>query len=118
MRGIGTAPIRNVPGFAAGAGRRFWRWTEPHDSLGVSGSINNKSLPDHETSNYELYPGTLGTAGNKAGNNQSLYSYHPSGINALFGDGSVHFLRDSTSVIVLRWLTSLNGGEVISSDSY
>ena len=116
--GIGTAPIRNVPGFAAGAGRRFWRWTEPHDSLGVSGSINNKSLPDHETSNYELYPGTLGTAGNKAGNNQSLYSYHPGGINALFGDGSVHFLRDSTSVIVLRWLTSLNGGEVISSDSY
>ena len=113
-----TAPIRNVPGFAAGAGRRFWRWTEPHDSLGVSGGINNKSLPDHETSNYELYPGTLGTAGNKAGNNQSLYSYHPGGINALFGDGSVHFLRDSTSVIVLRWLTSLNGGEVISSDSY
>ena len=100
------APIRNVPGFAAGAGRRFWRWTEPHDSLGVSGVINNnKSLPDHETSIYELYPGALGTAGNKAGNNQSLYSYHPGGINALFGDGSVHFLRDSTYVVVLRWLT-------------
>ena len=56
MRGIGTAPIRNVPGFAAGAGRRFWRWTEPHDSLGVSSSINYKSLPDHETSNYDYIP--------------------------------------------------------------
>ena len=112
------APIRNVPGFAAGAGRRFWRWTEPHDSLGVSGGINNKSLPDHETSNYQLAPGTLGTAGNKAGNNQSLYSYHPGGINALFGDGSVHFLRDSTNVVVLRGLVSLKGGEVISADSY
>ena len=82
--GIVTAPVRNVPGFAAGAGRRFWRWAEPHGSLGVSGSINNKSLPDHETSNYRLYPGTLGTAGNKAGNNQSLFSFHPGGINALF----------------------------------
>jgi prepilin-type N-terminal cleavage/methylation domain-containing protein/prepilin-type processing-associated H-X9-DG protein len=122
--GVGTPPVypgttgRNVPGFAAGAGRRFWRWTEPHDSLGVSGGINNQSLPDHETSIYQLALGTLGTAGNKAGNNQSLYSYHPGGINALFGDGSVHFLRNSTSVLVLRWLTSLNGGEVISADAY
>jgi prepilin-type processing-associated H-X9-DG protein len=112
------APIRNVPGFAAGAGRCFWRWTEPHDSLGVSGAINNKSLPDHETSNYQLFPGTLGTAGNKAGNNQNLYSYHPGGINALFGDGSVRFLKDSSNVVVLRGLTSLNGGEVISADQY
>src|SRR5208337_34512 len=83
--GNGTAPTRNVPGFAAGAGRRFSRWTEPHDSLGVSGGINNKALPDHETSNYQLATPT-NTAGNKAGNNQSLYSYHPGGINALFGE--------------------------------
>jgi len=120
--GNGTAPVRTVPGFGStpttGAGRRFWRWAEPHCSLGVSGGINNKSLPDHETSNYQTYPGTLGTAGNKAGNNQSLYSYHPSGINALFGDGSVHFLKDSTYVVVLRGLTSLSGGEVISADQY
>ncbi len=112
------APVRNVPGFAAGAGRRFWRWTEPHDSLGVSGVINNPSLPDHETQIYELPLGTLGTAGNKAGNNQSLYSYHPGGINALFGDGSVHFLKSTTYVVALRWLTSLNGGEAISADAY
>jgi len=122
--GVGPLPAylgttgRNVPGFAAGAGRRFWRWTEPHDSLGVSGVINNKSLPDHETSNYQLAPGTLGTAGNKAGNNQSLYSYHPGGINALFGDGSVRFLKESTNVITLRGLTSLKGGEVVSADAY
>ena len=113
-----AAPVRNVPGFAAGAGRRFWRWAEPHCSLGVSGGINNKSLPDHETSNYQLSPGTLGTAGNKAGNNQSLYSYHPGGINALAGDGSVRFLKESTNVVVLRGLTSLKGGEVISADQY
>jgi len=113
--GILTAPTRNVPGYAAGAGRRFWRWTEPHDSLGVSGGINNKSRPDNEGVQWPL---TSLTAGNKAGNNQSLYSYHPSGINALFGDGSVHFLKDTTYVVVLRGLTSLSGGEVISSDQY
>ncbi len=112
-----TTLIRNVPG-ATTAGRRFWRWAEPHCSLGVSGGINNKSLPDHEASNYQTFPGTLGTAGNKAGNNQSLYSYHPGGINALAGDGSVRFLKESTNVIVLRGLTSLKGGEVVSSDQY
>jgi len=122
-----TLLVRNVPG-ASVAGRRFWRWTEPHCSLGVSGGINNKSRPDNDGVQWPSTPtfssvtglisgGSL-TAGNKAGNNQSLYSYHPSGINALFGDGSVHFLKDSTNVITLRGLTSLNPGEVISSDQY
>ena len=113
-----TAPVRNVPGFSAGAGRRFWRWAEPHCSIGVSGVIDNPSRPAHETSFYEAYPGILGTAGNKAGNNQSLFSFHPGGINAAFGDGSVHFLKASTNVVTLRSLTTLKGGEVVSSDSY
>jgi prepilin-type processing-associated H-X9-DG protein len=116
--GPGTAPIRNVPGFAAGAGRRFWRWAEPHCSLGVSGAINNKSRPAHENTPYELAPGTLGTAGNKAGNNNSLFSFHPGGINALFGDGSVHFIKDSVNVVILRGLVSLKSGEVLSADQY
>jgi prepilin-type N-terminal cleavage/methylation domain-containing protein/prepilin-type processing-associated H-X9-DG protein len=113
-----TPPIRNVPGFAAGAGRRFWRWAEPHCSLGVSGMIDNPSRPAHENSSYELAPGTLGTAGNKAGNNQSLFSFHPGGTNAAFGDGSVHFLKSSTNIVTLRSLVTLKSGEVISSDSY
>jgi prepilin-type N-terminal cleavage/methylation domain-containing protein/prepilin-type processing-associated H-X9-DG protein len=116
--GNNLAPVRNVPGFTAGAGRRFWRWAEPHCSLGVSGVINNKSRPTHENSNYELFPGTLGTAGNKAGNNQSLFSFHPAGINALFGDGSVRFIKESVNVVTLRGLTSLKSGEVLSADQY
>jgi len=113
---LGT-PGRNVPGYPA-AGRRFWRWAEPHCSLGVSGGINNKSRPAQENSNYETAPGTLGTAGNKAGNNQSLFSFHPGGINVLAGDGSVRFLKETVNVVVLRGLTSLKGQEVISADQY
>ncbi len=113
--GPGTFQTRNVPGYDAGAGRRFWRWAEPHCSLGVSGGINNKSRPDNEGVQW---PTTSFTAGNKAGNNQSLFSFHPGGINALFGDGSVRFLKESTNVVTLRGLTSLKGGEVSSADSY
>jgi prepilin-type processing-associated H-X9-DG protein len=116
--GSGNAPTRNVPGFAAGAGRRFWRWAEPHSSLGVSGGINNKSRPMHEDSEFQTYPGTLQTAGNKAGNNQGLFSFHPGGINALFGDGSVKFLKESINIVTLRHIVTLKGGEVLSADQY
>jgi prepilin-type N-terminal cleavage/methylation domain-containing protein/prepilin-type processing-associated H-X9-DG protein len=45
-------------------------------------------------------------------------SRHPGGVNMLFCDGSVHFLKDSISRVTWAGLGSKNGGEVISSDSY
>ena len=45
-------------------------------------------------------------------------SYHPGGVNALMGDGSVRFVRDSINGPTWRSLSSIGGGEVISSDSY
>ena len=37
------------------------------------------------------WPTTSATAGNQAGPNEEPYSFHPGGVNALFGDGSVRF---------------------------
>ena len=45
-------------------------------------------------------------------------SWHTGGVNVLLADGSVRFLKESTGVVVLRALTSLRGGEVLSSDAY
>ncbi len=45
-------------------------------------------------------------------------SYHPGGVNALFADGSVHFLKSTVSQPTWRALGTIAGGEVISSDSY
>ncbi|MFO0888583.1 MAG: DUF1559 domain-containing protein [Isosphaeraceae bacterium] len=45
-------------------------------------------------------------------------SYHASGVHGLFLDGSVRFLKDSITPPVWRALSTVNGGEVISSDSY
>jgi prepilin-type N-terminal cleavage/methylation domain-containing protein/prepilin-type processing-associated H-X9-DG protein len=113
-----TTIVRNVPGFAAGAGRRFWRWAEPHCGFGVSGAINNKARPAHENSEFQPNPGQLNTAANKAGNNEALFAFHTGGANFLMGDGSVRFLKESTSVLILRGLVSLNGGEIVSADGY
>ncbi len=45
-------------------------------------------------------------------------SYHPSGVNALFADGSVHFVKNSVSAVTWRCLGTIAGGEVVSADSY
>jgi prepilin-type processing-associated H-X9-DG protein len=99
--------------------RRAWRWGEANGvGLGVSGVINNKWRPDHAQGFYPQ-PGdpAFGTT-NQAGNNQEPFSFHPGGCNALFGDGSVRFLKESINVLTLRRIISAAGGEVTSADEY
>ncbi len=50
--------------------------------------------------------------------NNEIYSFHPGGSNALFCDGSVHFLKDSITVPIVAALVTRAGGEIISGDSY
>jgi prepilin-type N-terminal cleavage/methylation domain-containing protein/prepilin-type processing-associated H-X9-DG protein len=45
-------------------------------------------------------------------------SRHPGGVNSLFGDGSVRFIKNSISPTIWVALGSISGGEGISSDSY
>jgi len=45
-------------------------------------------------------------------------SRHPGGVNTLFGDGSVHFMKNTINPQTWVGLGSISGGEVISSDSY
>jgi len=48
----------------------------------------------------------------------SLSSFHPGGGNVAFADGSVRFLKSSTSMPVIWALGSRDQGETLSSDSY
>ena len=45
-------------------------------------------------------------------------SYHPGGVNALFGDGSVKFTKSTINGLVWRDLGTVAGGEVVSGDQY
>jgi hypothetical protein len=47
-----------------------------------------------------------------------LGGHFTGGFSALFWDGSVHFIRDSTNPITLQALITRDGGEVVSSDSF
>jgi prepilin-type N-terminal cleavage/methylation domain-containing protein/prepilin-type processing-associated H-X9-DG protein len=47
-----------------------------------------------------------------------IYSFHTGGANALFADGSVHFLKDVATVQLIAALVTRAGGEIISADQY
>ena len=51
-------------------------------------------------------------------NNNEIYSFHVDGANALFADGSVHFLRAGLDLNVAVALFTRDGGEVIPEDAY
>jgi prepilin-type N-terminal cleavage/methylation domain-containing protein/prepilin-type processing-associated H-X9-DG protein len=107
-------PPRNVPT----GQRRFWRWADADGSFGVSTQPNNKGpiALARTPGDYEAPMRTI--EGSNSQNNDEAYSFHPGGINALFGDGSVHFIKESINIVTWRSLITLKGGEVISSDQY
>jgi prepilin-type N-terminal cleavage/methylation domain-containing protein/prepilin-type processing-associated H-X9-DG protein len=102
---------------------RYWRWAEADNAFGVSGGVNNKGTPsrcntawpDPLHSNDAMYNTVKG---NNAFNNDEIASFHPGGANVVMADGSVRYLKDSISPIVVRSLVSLKGGEAISADQY
>jgi prepilin-type processing-associated H-X9-DG protein len=63
-----------------------------------------------------LYNGVVNSkyAWQSEGANVPLVSNHSGGVNALFGDGSVRFLSDNTSLLMLARLATRDDGGVIS----
>jgi prepilin-type processing-associated H-X9-DG protein len=45
-------------------------------------------------------------------------SFHPGGVNVLFCDGRVQFVKDQIRLTVWRGLATRAGGEVLSADSF
>jgi prepilin-type processing-associated H-X9-DG protein len=48
----------------------------------------------------------------------SARSAHPGGVNVLFGDGSVKFVKDSVNLVTWRAIGTRAGGEAVSSDAF
>ena len=78
--------------------------------------INNKATPSHEDTQYPTSGNDRGQQ--RAGANDEIYGFHPGGVNALFGDGSVRFLKESVNILTQRSLITPGGGEVVSADAY
>lgn len=78
---------------------------EPEESftmvLGPVGLEDGPRTPNHREAHVE-----------------DFWSRHPGGVNFLFGDGSVKFLKDGINPLVYRALATRAGGEVVGADQY
>ena len=124
-----TNPNDLGPSVGFTAERRSWRWAEPDQALGISGTPNNTNgnfnaqgliggVLVNIVHEANPWPTSGASKGSQAGNNQELASFHPGGVNVLFGDGHVAFLKNSVNPLTMRALVTLSGGEVVSSDQY
>jgi prepilin-type N-terminal cleavage/methylation domain-containing protein/prepilin-type processing-associated H-X9-DG protein len=76
------------------------------------GTIGNVSVPDTDLIAFREENGGPTFAAITA------RSYHPGGVDVLFGDGSVRFVKNSVAGLTWRALGTVAGGEVVSSDAY
>ncbi len=86
--------------------RRFWRWAEPDNAIGVSKGVNNNKSPQNG-------PASCPWSTNNCGPFEEIFSFHTGGANVLLGDGSVRFLNESLDMTLLRALVTRSGGEVV-----
>jgi prepilin-type N-terminal cleavage/methylation domain-containing protein/prepilin-type processing-associated H-X9-DG protein len=102
-------------------------YTSEVDSLPVDGSIEPVSSGGGAWGDMFTYSALAGAQCNNSGwrlgpcminytSNNEIYSWHTGGANALFADGSVHFLTEATAAQVIVALVTRNGGEVFTAD--
>ena len=89
-------------------------WADSDNRLTVTGT--NPNATDPASSN--LGAGTIvGTCFINCDNlNGDVYSFHSSGANVLFGDGSVRFLQQNINLNTLVSLVTKGGGEIVQLD--
>jgi prepilin-type processing-associated H-X9-DG protein len=115
-QGVPNPIIRgNGPAGGVSVRHRYWRWADPGNAFGTSGQPNNLGQPTNEG---VPWPTTSLSAGDQAGANEEPASFHPGGVNALFGDGSVKFIKSGVNLATFRGILSLSGGEVFSNGDY
>jgi prepilin-type processing-associated H-X9-DG protein len=80
----------------------------------------NSTIPDYiyNYCNYPFQNNPPCLKNTTVGSFTASRSFHPGGVNALLGDGSVRFFKNSISVNTWRALSTPNGGEVLDASSY
>jgi len=109
---------QNTPGLA----QDYW-WKGEFALSGGHNIYSHTQTPNRRScywTNVNSFPG-VSSDQDFAGATQTMVaasSFHPGGVNTLFMDGSVHFIKSSVSYVPWYALATPAGGEVISSDSY
>ena len=86
------------------------RWADPDNGSGISGGCSN-GLTFGFINNSRQNQASWNV--NNCGPNDEPWSLHIGGVHALMGDGSVKFVSDSISYVILRGIATPKGSEVV-----
>jgi prepilin-type N-terminal cleavage/methylation domain-containing protein/prepilin-type processing-associated H-X9-DG protein len=132
------ASITNNPYVQGTAATCPWRWADPDaGGSGISGPtkdgawasytnypngytgkvVNQNAYPLGGPGTKDLAGQTLLWANENIGLNDEPFSFHTGGCNAVFVDGSVHFLGDAIDAVTMRRLVTRAEGKQISDAS-
>jgi len=102
-----------VPGQYNNTGQQQWGWKGEWWTFGSTMIYSHTNLPNRLACQYN----DVGQDGRATitGNNAS--SNHPGGVNVLFMDGSVRFIKSSVNYLPWYAIATPDGGETISSDA-
>jgi prepilin-type processing-associated H-X9-DG protein len=125
VQGIDNASAFDLRGFIQyGSSSGFATYLAPNSTLPDALNAASYCAYPYQTNppcKYRVtappaYPGDTAPAINA--DTYAARSRHPGGVNAAFCDGSVHFVKSTVNIATWRGLSTTQGGEVISSDSY
>jgi prepilin-type N-terminal cleavage/methylation domain-containing protein/prepilin-type processing-associated H-X9-DG protein len=80
--------------------------------------FNTVATPNMTTAQFNACVNGCTGCGIYSSQFSNAQSNHPGGVNVLFGDGSVRFVKDSVNPQAWMAIGTRNNGEVISSDAY
>ena len=122
---VATVNFVNICKSMLGTTIAFGTLVPPNGNIWIAGNPGSCMMWD--SYNHFMPPNQAG-CDNPADGNTGGYgtlpdamppsSSHPGGVNMLFTDGSVRFIKDTISLPTWWAIGTRNGGEVISSDSY
>lgn len=102
-------------------GRGVWAydWGEQYTHhRPPNSSIPDSVFPASYCINTKRFAPCVANATNWDMQDYAARSIHPGGVNSLFADGSVKFLKNTINLSTYQAIASINAGEVISSDAY
>jgi prepilin-type processing-associated H-X9-DG protein len=118
-------PIEGQSGSAApfANGRRVFAWADA-DAVanGFSGPSNAAGGPANRIAKVNNYATPVGGppecrwSVNNCGPNDEPFSFHQGGVMAVFGDGSVRFIRDGLDTLVYKALACADDGVSVNID--
>ena len=101
------------------AGRpKLWRAGRPVSGIHAQGGVwISGTLTFGQGSTHDGAT-KLGSCAINCTNDREVYSFHPGGANAVFADGSVHFLKADIAIRIFARLVTRAGGEVVSAGDF